>query len=635
MKPTSRRNFIRTSAIVGAGICSAPELAAFNQAVSNEMQPDLYSLSSELLRNWTGRLLQLQIRDKNSSDNGAFRCPACSEIHGRIGDAIYPFLYRAHHDQDSRYLDAALLLYRWMEQHVSQPDGSWRNDLAEGSWKGITVFGAIALAEALKNHGHILNKSDRDQMSERLKKAGDFIYNTFNMKYGNINYPVTASYALSLLGEILDHAPFRSKGKYFAHESLRFFTPNNKFLFGEGKPLDVSSPKGCLPVDLGYNVEESLPALVQYSLLTGDQEVLETARTSLKTHMEFMLPDGGWDNSWGTRNFKWTYWGSRTSDGCQPAYALLSGQDERFYHVALRNTQLLKACTHDGLLHGGPHYHLHGVAPCIHHTFCHAKALTTILDHHSSLPLNNENIKLPREERYGVKAFPHIQTWLIAKGQFRATVTGYDVEYSMKGGHATGGALSLLWHELAGPVLSASMNRYQLVERHNMQEDHDPASISLTPRAELVVQSATYKNVNDLKAEITYYEEGNTGTIDVKSRLVDENQGSPAGGEVPCRMKYLFSDEKVILKWNCDYQGDDGLLQVIFPVVSGNNESVERISDNMVMIQKEKCILRITADRKIHQLPVSGKRIFNFVPGFEAIPLAISSRDAEITIEVI
>jgi hypothetical protein len=31
----------------------------------------------------------------------------------------------------------------------------------------------------------------------------------------------------------------------------------------------------------------------------------------MDTHLEFMLHDGAWDNSWGTRNFKWTYWGNR------------------------------------------------------------------------------------------------------------------------------------------------------------------------------------------------------------------------------------------------------------------------------------------------------------------------------------
>ena len=47
--------------------------------------------------------------------------------------------------------------------------------------------------------------------------------------------------------------------------------------------------------------------------------MLDQTVAALRTHMEFMLPDGAWDNSWGTRNYKWSWWGSRTSDGCHPA----------------------------------------------------------------------------------------------------------------------------------------------------------------------------------------------------------------------------------------------------------------------------------------------------------------------------
>ena len=36
--------------------------------------------------------------------------------------------------------------------------------------------------------------------------------------------------------------------------------------------------------------------------------------TRNKKHLEFMLPDGAWDNSWGTRSFKWTYWGVKSSN---------------------------------------------------------------------------------------------------------------------------------------------------------------------------------------------------------------------------------------------------------------------------------------------------------------------------------
>ena len=44
----------------------------------------------------------------------------------------------------------------------------------------------------------------------------------------------------------------------------------------------------------------------------------------METHLEFMLPDGAWDNSWGTRSFKWTYWGGRTSDGFMGGYYLMA-----------------------------------------------------------------------------------------------------------------------------------------------------------------------------------------------------------------------------------------------------------------------------------------------------------------------
>lgn len=75
-------------------------------------------------------------------------------------------------------------------------------------------------------------------------------------------------------------------------------------------------------MDIGYNVEESLPALLQYALLEQDEEIRVLAVKAMRVHLEFMLLDGAWDNSFGTRNYKWSYWGSRTSDGCAAGYGL-------------------------------------------------------------------------------------------------------------------------------------------------------------------------------------------------------------------------------------------------------------------------------------------------------------------------
>jgi hypothetical protein len=350
----SRRTFVKTSAIAGAGLIAlgAPDVFGVDLPGTDA---DLNTLSHSLLQQWASALLNLQITDsKRTDDYGGIWCPADKVVHGRVGDTIYPFFYLANKTKDSKYIDAAVLLFRWMERRVSQPDGSWLNDPVKNSWKGITVFGAIALAEAVKNHGELMDTQFKADVTGRLKRAGDFIYNNFTIDYGNINYPVTASYGLSLLGELLDVAQFKTRGRDLAHQALNFISKKDGFLYGEGDPYYQVSKKGCFSVDLGYNVEESLPALVMYGRLTSDEEVLEAVTRSLQTHLEFMLPDGGWDNSWGTRNYKWTYWGSRTSDGCQTAYALLANRDARFYKAALKNTQLMQQCTKDGLLFGGP-----------------------------------------------------------------------------------------------------------------------------------------------------------------------------------------------------------------------------------------------------------------------------------------
>ncbi|MBS1601840.1 MAG: hypothetical protein JST42_04175, partial [Bacteroidetes bacterium] len=453
-KPVSRRQFILTTAAGSLGLAASYNSIAANPTPNplppppfNPRDPtDLYTLSRTLTETWAKKLLDLQVTDQSqSNDYGGIRCPTEHIVHGRVGDTIYPFLHMARRTGDHQYIDASVLLFRWMEDNVSQPDGSWLNERKD-SWKGTTVFSAIALCEALHYHGELLDPSFRSAIEARLLKAGNFIYDTVNIDYGNINYPLSASYAMSLLARLLDEPRFKERARLLSQKAFGFFSPRDNLIFGEGTPYYQPSPKGCFSVDLGYNVEETLPNLVLYALLNNDEELLQRLTLSLRTHMEFMLPDGGWDNSWGTRNYKWTWWGSRTSDGCQPAFALLAGRDPRFYRVALKNTELLQRCTIDGLLYGGPHYASHHIPPSVHHTFCHIKALTTILDHssgnphspdanspspgdpstsdthspdvHTPSPTDTPSLTtppakttLPRETPYGIRSFPDIRTW--------------------------------------------------------------------------------------------------------------------------------------------------------------------------------------------------------------------------------
>jgi len=673
-KPLSRRRFILTTTAGSIGLAASRTNLAHAALLTTHSLPensspippsDLYTLSRSLSEVWAKKLLSLQVLDASRpQEYGGIICPTEHIVHGRVGDTIYPFLHMAHRTGDSRYVDASVLLFRWIENNVSQPDGSWLNEPNDG-WKGTTVFSVIALCEALRYHGELMDPAFKDAIRARLLKAGNFIYDNVNIDYGNINYPLSASYALSLLGTLEDQPRFSVKGKRLAHQALNFFSRNDHFIFGEGTPYYQPSKKGCFSVDLGYNVEETLPSLALYGLLNQDEELLQQVTLSLQTHLEFMLPDGGWDNSWGTRNYKWTWWGSRTSDGCQPAYALLAHRDPRFNRAALKNTELLQNNTIDGLLYGGPHYASHHVLPSVHHTFCHIKALTTILDYNrhtptsatqstttthttpspttpagaaatpSQSPAATTPSLLPRENPYGLRFFPDIQTWLISTGSFKATVTGYDREYkAMHNGHATGGALTLLWHELTGPLLVASMNAYQLVEAGNMQADKDPLSMPLTPRVELTTDGVTYMNISCLDAEITAEEQQNKIIIKTRSKLVDKDQHDPAQGPVYCYADYIFTPQQISLTFRHDPTPYTGSIRIVLPVISQSGEAVAVKNDKTIYIQKEEALVTFKTDQAVQRLSTTGERLFNFVPGLEAIPFVIHQQPAVIDISI-
>lgn len=592
----------------------------------------MQNLCDSLLTTWCDGLLKYQLRDTGSAGlDGGLLCPACACVHGRCAEAIYPLLHRAHETGEERYLQAALELAAWA-RNVEFPDGAWGGNAVSSQWKGTTVFGAIAWGDALKYHAEILDEKTEREWRARLHRAAEYLYEHITIETSNINYPATCSYAMALLGELFDEPRYLARGAELAHACLAFLSDPNKLLFGEGTPHNERSPQGCMPVDLGYNVEESLPALVLYAITAQDEMVLETVTESLRSHLEFMLPDGAWDNSWGTRNFKWTYWGSRTSDGCQPGYALLANRDPAFAEAARRNLSLLDACTHDGLLYGGPHYIAHGEKPCIHHTFCHAKTTALLLDHEVGALENLPGDSVPREEPYGIREFPEIQTWLIATGPWRATVTAYDWMYQ-NSCHATGGALTMLWHEILGPILTASLNEYVLTEPHNMQVNRDPVRMALTPRLELRYDRITYTNINDRRASMSKRDDERGIVVTSKACLLDMNQESPPFGIPRARLEYRFAKDRVDIRATIEGIASHTPVAFVLPVVSMNTEPIEHAKDGTIRIQKPDGDVTITANTTLAIAETPNRRVFNHVPGFEAIPI-VAECDARETPEI-
>jgi hypothetical protein len=584
------------------------------------------NLYATLLQTWCDGLLAHQVMLSDPALHGALLCPACSIIHGRCADALYPLLRVAHTTGDRKYITAASLLYEWAERNVSRSDGSWINDVTLSSWQGITVFHSVALAEALHHHGALLDPATRQRWTDRLARAAKFLDTFISIQTGNINYPVTATYCFALCGEVLKDLHYTDRARKLAAQVLDYFSPNN-FLYGEGHPLTTVTAKKCHPVDLGYNVEESLPALAQYALLTNDQPVLDRTIAALRTHLEFMLPDGAWDNSWGTRNYKWSWWGSRTSDGCHPALVLLAGHDPAFREAAYRNLELISACTHKGLLYGGPDYFAHGDQPCIHHSFTHAKSLATVLDSGQVNVVPSPRLSIPRDKSYGLKSFPEIGTQLAAIGDWRATVTEYDWEYVEQvqsgggnggGGHVTGGTLSLLYHQTLGPLCTTSMTQYRLIEISNQQVHLDSPHMPLTPRIELTADAKTYTSSSDFAATLTAAASATRVSFEARGRLLTAAHQPPAGGDLHYNLTYNLTQAVVEI-----IASTDATSNFILPIIAKQNETVEQPDPQTIRITKPAGTLTITTDRPNAFNPIPQQRTFNLVPGFECVPLIL------------
>ena len=597
------------------------------------VQDDRQSEMFELLKEWCDALVGHQLSHSSKNIDGGIICPGCGLMHGRAADMIYPLMYVAEKTGDTHYIEAARKVFAWGEANVAAPDSAWFNDVNFSSWKGITVFNVIAIGETLKDFGHLLDKPTYDRWKKSLEKQASFVYKVIVPGFGNINYPASTCYALTLASKFTNEEKYITRAKEMSRYITECFTPNNSFVFGEGDPY-VKSPKGLLPIDLGYNIEETLPNMVWYAEETGDETLKQIVKKSMDTHIEFMLADGAWDNSWGTRNFKWSYWGSRTSDGCVAMCHLLSEIDPIYAEVGYRNFKLQKQCTHNGLLCGGMHYTSAGYAPCIHHTFEHAKGLAAALKHGFKKPEPHQ--KLPSEKEYGAKYFKDLDVWTISTGGWRATVTGYDVDYHKPAGNAHGGTLSLLWNKDAGAILAAAMTEYTLEEPANMQMRRGLRNYNSTFHISYQEKGAKYTSIPFKASKIEHRTVDGTEIIVVNTELQTNAYKTPESGKIPVEITYYFREKETEIKIKTKNNKNATELKAFIPIISVASEKYYT-HENGFLIEKPDCKLLLSSGQgTIKVLPVEQNgRAFNPVPGFEFIPFELTfTKEANLKIVI-
>lgn len=533
----------------------------------------------ELLKNWCDELIRLQIRGYGAPHDGGFLCPACTAVHGRADNAVLPFIYVYDMTGEEKYLTAAKEVVRF-QTRLMLPGGEILND-SNNPWKGITVFSLMMFYHTLTAFKTALPADFSALLEARLGTMGDWAHENIVPGFGtNINYYAAAAACNAMTGTYFDKSEHLVRARQMLDYCMERFTENG-LLVGEGYPHDEVTKRGCKPVDIGYNVEESVPCLVEAAEILGDEESLKKLAALSVKCLDFMLPDGAWDNSFGCRNNKWTYYGSRTSDGAATSLIKLSKYEPVLMEAALRNLELIERCSDGKQLYGGLEYKKLGQEACSHHLFSHGAGLTEALmamkekSAESGETAADEVVeskgeagelsfgrgKLPYEDRGDeVKHYPEIDTYVIRKNGFIGTVTGYDYKtYTWKNGaaHASGGALSLLYHPAVGPVIAGSTYEYKQTEPLNMQYPMGArAHRTLIVRGEIEQNGAVYTTCLDPDSEITVTEKEEDVTVVVKAAFADLDGVAAEGTRFaePARadITYRFLKECVEISFRSD-----------------------------------------------------------------------------------
>lgn len=574
-----------------------------------------------LLKSWCDKLIDFQITERtHPAFYGGILCPACVSMHGRIADAVYPFVYLYDKTGEDKYLQAAKRALIWSENNVFRKSGAVFNEKKQ-DWRGISVFTAIALGDTLYYHASCLDDETRHAITARFKRIVDYIRVFFVSPkfHANVNYPVSLCAALALAYKIFGDEAYKTEA-YAAYDRVKgFFTPEG-LLHGEG-PRTPTAHKGCYYVDLGYNVEESLTSIAVFGHHMEDEDVLKKAADAYKAHIAFMLPDGAWDNSFGTRENKWTYWGSRTSDGAGEGLCYLTAYGDELTEACERNFELLERCTKDGALYGGVSYIDMDEEACVHHAFCHAKALAAMLD---SGFAPKKRVKLPREEAYGIKYYPSLHVNLIAKGVWRATVSDTDA-VCYRGAAVSGGTVSALWTEKTGMLAAAEQAQFLQTEPTNMQlSRHDDEVWNTAIR----ITRGDDESVNDLKAVVETAENAEGITVSAKGVLRDVD----FRGETPYTLTYRFGDDAFTVTAACE---KDAVLWL--PLFATWDEPVEVTADG-ALIRKKNAVVEIKPKGCTLVMPEDlAARRFHVVGGFASVPMKVELKAgmaAEVTVTV-
>ena len=551
--------------------------------------------AERLLMTWCDTLLSYKVQTNTPYTNNSLLCPACHVVHGRIADLCFPLTVMWSLTGKESYLEEADKLIDWSEYNLKSPTGLWRND-AGSRWQAISAFSALSMGDALYHFGDTLPEKYKSKWMTIILRMAD-AFASLDEKFNPVtNYYCGIATMFALVWRLTGNIGYYDESKRWISKALDRFDENG-LLYGEGYPMQADD--GSYTVDIGYNLEESLPLLLRYSSLTGEYTDLFRAR--FRDHLEFLLPDGGIDDSFGTRHNKWTYWGSRTSDGLVGGLALAL-DDPLFANACERVLTLYENCTHDGLL-AMPMAHEVNEPTCLHHTFAHAKALANLIC--AEYAPCNENVPMPCELNFGVKKFQNGRLLLVSNGLYRATFSavnaGFLPDYAANGG----GSMNLLYHKDYGVICAATAATYEpsepLNQQHLRSADNTPCMT-----AQFVIDGKMA--CLDKNVELDH--------CDTEINVRAENWSA----------KYVFNANSVNITLLCK----DGIYNI--PIVCRKDSIVTASEDNKAVSIDHRLILKADVSLMVD----CDRRVFNQVGGLLYLPISVKVQgEAHLTITIL
>lgn len=553
------------------------------------------------------------------TENGSVACDACPGLrHGRAVELVHPFVARWRASGETRWLDAAAAAVERAERDLRRPDGCYANDPGDG-WFGTTEFAQTALAKALVAGGGALPSGLSGRWRAILRRLSDWLRAWIDPPdfVVNVNYRAAHALAMELAARVLGDASYRISGTAQARRCLAQIAPADGLLYGESRPETAVSPRGLRGVDAGYNLEETLPALAEWAELAGDADALAAVLRCARAHLAFLLPDGAIDNSFGSRSYKWSYWGSRTSGGVLPLLAALARAGDAVAAARIPAVLSLweRCTTREGLLAGGPHYEAAGEPVCVHHTISHLPSLVAFL----AAPCRPDAGPTCAEPdgSNGILHFPTCGAHVATCGAWQATFSESDVRFHGTGDESVGGGcLSLLWQGAIGPVFAATVARYGRPEPNNMQESlTDPGTRCLSPRVETPDGAFTSVCAHDVRFAVR--EEGHAVRAEADGSL----RGLDGAGGPAFSLCHRLSPDGLEIRVRCDAPA-----RLVLPVVALPDETAALSADGLsATVAKRGGALALRASRPLAILETARRdgRAFCPCPGFLCVPFSL------------